>query len=65
MTHKLSGLEDVDEILVLEGGVVVERGTHAALIAADGTYARRWHQEQEHAAALALARLHEPGRDRR
>ncbi len=56
VTHRLSGLEDVDEILVLEGGVVVERGAHAALIAADGTYAGRWQREQEHAAALALAR---------
>jgi ATP-binding cassette subfamily B protein len=29
-----------DQILVLDGGVVAERGTHAQLLAADGVYAR-------------------------
>ena len=38
ITHDLDGLDDVDEIVVLERGRVVERGTHRALAAAAGTY---------------------------
>jgi ABC-type multidrug transport system fused ATPase/permease subunit len=45
-THRLSGLERVDEIVVLEGGVVVERGTHAALLAGGGRYAALWWEER-------------------
>jgi ATP-binding cassette subfamily C protein CydC len=46
ITHRLSGLERVDEIVVLEGGVVVERGTHAALLADGGRYAALWWEER-------------------
>ncbi len=38
ITHDLDGLEQVDEILVLDQGRVVERGSHAELIAAAGLY---------------------------
>jgi len=40
VSHTLEGLEDWDEIVVLDGGRVAERGTHAALAAAGGAYAR-------------------------
>ena len=42
ITHGAEGLEAMDEILVLAGGRVAERGTHAALLAAGGGYARLW-----------------------
>jgi len=46
ITHRLAGLEAVDEILVLDGGHVVERGTHAALLAAGARYAGLWWEER-------------------
>jgi ATP-binding cassette, subfamily C, bacterial CydC len=39
ITHRLVRMEEVDEILVLDGGRVVERGTHLELIGARGLYA--------------------------
>jgi len=40
ITHELDGLDQVDEIVVLDRGRVAERGTHAELIAAGGLYRR-------------------------
>lgn len=42
ITHRLVGLERMDEILVLDGGRVAERGRHADLLAAGGLYRRLW-----------------------
>jgi thiol reductant ABC exporter CydC subunit len=51
ITHRLAGLEVVDEIVVLDGGRVVERGTHDELLATGGRYAGLWWEE----------RLNDPG----
>ena len=42
ITHRLDGLERVDEILVLEAGRVVERGTHTELLQAKGRFTDLW-----------------------
>ncbi len=46
ITHRLTGLEDVDEVLVLDHGRVLERGTHAELVSLRGRYAELWQRER-------------------
>ncbi len=45
ITHRLAGLEEMDEVLMLDHGHVLERGTHTELLAAGGRYAALWDQE--------------------
>jgi ATP-binding cassette subfamily B multidrug efflux pump len=59
IAHRLSSLKHADEIIVLEQGRIVERGTHDALLAENGRYAALWRlqnrgaQEQRDAVASA------------
>ncbi|NUN60177.1 MAG: ABC transporter ATP-binding protein/permease [Burkholderiaceae bacterium] len=46
IAHRLSTVVDAHEILVMDAGRIVERGTHAALLAAGGRYARMWALQQ-------------------
>jgi len=47
IAHRLSTVVDADEILVLEHGRIVERGSHAALLAANAIYSRMWRLQQD------------------
>ena len=47
IAHRLSTIIHADQILVLEAGQIVERGTHSALLEKNGLYAGMWARQQE------------------
>ena len=51
IAHRLSTIVAADEIIVLEQGRIVERGTHGALLAKSGLYASMWNRQREAEAA--------------
>lgn len=54
ISHRISSLRHADEILVLDNGCVIERGTHRSLVAANGRYAALYAMQSE--AAVVPAR---------
>lgn len=47
IAHRLSTIVHADEILVLDHGQIIERGTHAELVSAGGMYAEMWRRQKE------------------
>ena len=45
IAHRLSTISQMDRILVLDDGKIVEDGTHDALLAAGGLYSRFWNRQ--------------------
>lgn len=54
IAHRLSTVVGADQILVLDGGRVVERGTHGELLALNGLYSRLWQRQQQDEAETPL-----------
>jgi ATP-binding cassette subfamily B protein len=55
IAHRLSTVSHADEIIVLDQGAVVERGTHAGLLARDGLYADMWARQAQEAEEMEAA----------
>lgn len=47
IAHRLSTIADADQILVMDHGRIIERGTHQQLLIADGAYAQMWELQQQ------------------
>jgi ATP-binding cassette, subfamily B, heavy metal transporter len=61
IAHRLSTIVAADEIIVLDHGVIAERGTHRQLLAANGLYAGMWNRQREaEEARETLARVADP-----
>jgi subfamily B ATP-binding cassette protein MsbA len=59
IAHRLSTIRSADQILVVEGGEIVERGTHEELLAADGRYRQLYDKQYK----LELNQFVNPGED--
>ncbi|XRQ07387.1 thiol reductant ABC exporter subunit CydC [Actinomadura welshii] len=54
VTHRLAGLDAVDEVIVLDEGRIADRGTHADLLSRPGVYRSLWDHERPTEPALPL-----------
>jgi ABC-type transport system involved in cytochrome bd biosynthesis fused ATPase/permease subunit len=61
IAHRLSTVVQADQIIVVDEGRVVERGTHAELLAHGGLYAGMWNRQRE--AEEAREKLRRAGED--
>ena len=59
IAHRLSTIRSADQILVMEGGEIVERGTHDELLARDGRYRQLYDKQYK----LETNRFINPGED--
>ena len=48
ISHRMSSCRFCDEILVFDGGTIVQRGSHETLLAEEGLYAKLWHAQAQH-----------------
>jgi ABC-type transport system involved in Fe-S cluster assembly fused permease/ATPase subunit len=60
IAHRLSTVMNADQILVLDAGRILERGTHAELLALGGHYAQMWRLQQQERAVAAQAAVAAP-----
>ena len=56
IAHRLSTIVNADEIIVMDEGRIVERGTHEALLERDGLYASMWNRQRKAAEAAEILR---------
>jgi ABC-type transport system involved in Fe-S cluster assembly fused permease/ATPase subunit len=63
IAHRLSTIADAAQILVLDHGRIIERGTHAQLLAAQGLYAQMWMRQQAHPEQSLSSNLPSSGQD--
>jgi ATP-binding cassette subfamily B protein len=56
IAHRLSTVVGADEIIVLKGGEIAERGSHSELLAQDGLYASMWNRQREATQAEEMLR---------
>ncbi len=57
IAHRLSTIVNADQILVMEGGRIVERGTHAELLSRAGNYAQMWDLQSRQSDEAATAQM--------
>jgi len=60
IAHRLSTVMGADEILVMDAGRIVERGSHAGLLSLQGHYAQMWRLQQQERKAELVAEAAEP-----
>src|SRR5262249_3989020 len=63
IAHRLSTIVGADEIIVLDQGVIAERGTHHQLLLKNGLYASMWNRQREAEEARERLALVDEGRD--